>query len=156
MRFAIMVLVAVATGALSMTAVQTTAVQTWFPSTGSSSWLPSNAPMFEAVRALGGSMAGFKLADINPVKAYHDAMRRVTSGDMSGVPRFDTKFGTQVPYLKVTTPLFGSSNQFKMDPSVQRAIASGFNARIGQDIRRAQDIAAYGRNPMAWHGPPPH
>jgi hypothetical protein len=39
---------------------------------------------------------------------------------------------------------------------VQRAIASGFNARIGQDIRRAQDIAAYGRNPMGWHGAPPH
>jgi hypothetical protein len=42
-----------------------------------------------------------------------------------------------------------------MDASTQRAINSGISARIGQDIRRAQDIAAYGRNPTAWHGVPP-
>ena len=142
MRFAILVLVAVATGALSMTAVQT--------------WIPSNAPMFEAVRALGGSTAGFRLADINPVKAYHDAIRKVTSGDRTGVAKFDSKFsGPQFSSLKITTPVLKTYN-FKMDPGVQRAISSGFNARIGQDIRRAQDIAAYGRNPMAWHGVPPH
>src|SRR5215470_10870367 len=111
MRFLVLVIVAAGTGALSMTALQT--------------WIPSNAPMFEAVRALGGSTAGFRLADINPVKAYHDAIRKVT-----------------MPVLK--------TYNFKMEPGVQRAISSGFNARIGQDIRRAQDIAAYGRNPMAW------
>jgi hypothetical protein len=142
MRFAILVPVAVATGALSMTAVQT--------------WMPSNAPMFEAVRALGGNMAGFRLADINPVKAYRDAIRKVTSGDMTGVPRFESRFGgSQFSNLKITTPVFRTYD-FKMDPAVQRAIASGFNARIGQDIRRAQDMAAYGRNPIGWHGVPPH
>jgi hypothetical protein len=141
MRFLVLVIVAAGTGALSMTAVQT--------------WIPSNAPMFEAVRALGGSTAGFRLADINPVKAYHDAIRKVTSGDTTGVPKFDSKFSTQVTFTRIPTPVF-KTYDFKMDPRVQRAIASGFNARIGQDIRRAQDIAAYGRNPMGWHGAPPH
>jgi hypothetical protein len=39
---------------------------------------------------------------------------------------------------------------------MQQAIASGINSRIQQDIRRAQDISAYARNPMGWHGVPPH
>src|SRR5262249_30792993 len=142
MRFLVLVIVAAGTGALSMTAVQT--------------WIPSNVPMFEAVRALGGSTAGFRLADINPVKAYHDAIRKVTSGDRTGVPRFDSKFsGPQFSSLEITTPVVKTYN-FKMEPAVRGAIPSGFNARIGQDTRRAQDIAAYGRNPMAWHGAPPH
>jgi hypothetical protein len=41
---------------------------------------------------------------------------------------------------------------FKADPGISRAISSGIGARIGQDIRRSQDISAYGRNPMGWHG----
>jgi hypothetical protein len=42
------------------------------------------------------------------------------------------------------------------DASMRRAIAAGINSRVEQDIRRAQDLSAYGRNPMAWHGAPPH
>jgi hypothetical protein len=38
---------------------------------------------------------------------------------------------------------------------MKRAIAAGVNARIQQDDRRSQDLAAYGRNPMGWHGAPP-
>jgi hypothetical protein len=137
MRFALLVIVAVATGAMGMTAMQTL--------------VPGNASMFEAVRALGGSMANFRLADINPVKAYWDVRRQITSGEMAGVPKFG---GTQIPHLQFTGPLI-KPYQYKPDPSIQRAISSGISARIGQDIRRAQDIAAYGRNPMAWHGVPP-
>jgi hypothetical protein len=67
MRFALLVMIAVASGAVGMTAMQTL--------------LPGNASMFEAVRALGGSMANFQLADINPVKAYWDVRKQITSGD---------------------------------------------------------------------------
>jgi hypothetical protein len=46
--------------------------------------------------------------------------------------------------------------QYKPDPAIQRAIAAGIGARVSQDVRRAQDITAYARNPRAWHGVPPH
>jgi hypothetical protein len=138
MRFVILVLVAAGTGAVSMTVMQTL--------------FPQNASMFEAVRALGGDAANFKLPNINPVQAYHDVIAKIRSGDTTGVPTFRT---TPIPSIKVTGPLF-KPYEYKPDPALQRAIASGMSARIGQDIRRAQDIAAYGRNPMAWHGVPPH
>jgi hypothetical protein len=62
---------------------------------------------------------------------------------------------TPIPSIKVTGPLF-KPYEYKPAAAVQRAISAGIGARIGQDIRRAQDIAAYGRNPMAWRGAPPH
>lgn len=138
MRLLMLVAIAVATGALSMTAMQTL--------------VPQNASMFEAVRALGGDPANFKFPDINPVKAYHDVIKQITSPNNTEVPSFGT---THIPSFQVTTPVF-KSYEFKPDPGLQRAIASGIGARIQQDIRRAQDITAYGRNPMAWHGVPPH
>lgn len=52
MRFLLMVIIAVATGALSMTAMQTL--------------MPTNASMREAVQALGGAWAGFQIVDYNP------------------------------------------------------------------------------------------
>ena len=137
MRFALLVLVAIATGAVGMTVMQTL--------------VPGNASMFEAVRAVGGSVASFRLVDINPLKAYHDVKKQITSDEMAGMPKFDAR---PIPHLQLTGPLI-KPYQYKPDPSVQRAISSGINARIGQDIRRAQDIAAYGRNPMVWHGAPP-
>ena len=39
---------------------------------------------------------------------------------------------------------------------IQRAWAADMNRRIQQDIGRARDFQAFGRNPMGWHGPPPH
>jgi hypothetical protein len=113
--------------------------------------VPGNASMIEAVRALGGNLTSFRLADINPRKAYDDVKKQITSGGSAGVPKFDTK---PIPHLQFTGPLI-KPYTYKPDPSIQRAISSGINARIGQDIRRAQDIAAYGRNPMGWHGVPP-
>jgi hypothetical protein len=137
MRFALLVLVAAGAGAAGMTVMQTL--------------VPGNASMFEAVRALGGNVASFRLPDINPRKAYDDVKKQITSGETAGMPKFDTK---PIPHLQFTGPLIKPS-QYKSDPSIQRAISSGITARIGQDIRRAQDIAAYGRNPTAWHGVPP-
>jgi hypothetical protein len=137
MRFVLLVMIAVASGAVGMTAMQT--------------FVPGNASMFEAVRALGGSMASFRLADINPVKTYWDVRKQITSGETAGMPKFDAR---PIPHLQFTGPLI-KPYQYKPDPSIQRAISSGISARIGQDIRRGQDIAAYGRNPMGWHGIPP-
>jgi hypothetical protein len=138
MRFLLMVIIAVATGALSMTAMQTL--------------MPTNASMRESVQALGGAWAGFQIVDYNPLTAYQRVRAEITKPGNAGIPNFGT---APIPSIKVTGPLF-KPYEYKPDPAVQRAISAGIGARIGQDMRRAQDIAAYGRNPMAWCGVPPH
>jgi hypothetical protein len=138
MRFLLMIIIAAATGAVSMTAMQT--------------FVPTNASMREAVNALGGAWAGFRIADYNPLTAYERVRAEITKPSNAGIPNFGT---TPIPSIKVTGPLF-KPYEYKPDPAVQRAISAGIGARIGQDIRSAQDIAAYGRNPMVWRGAPPH
>ena len=123
MRFVILVAGAAATGALSVSAIQT--------------FVPQTAQTFQAVQALGGDVRDFKLSEINPLKAYEEVVRQITSGN----PR---------PISFPTAPTFN------MTPINPNSFAAGINSRIQQDIRRAQDLAAYGRNPMGWHGPPPH
>jgi hypothetical protein len=139
MRFVILVAGAAATGALSVSAVQTMS--------------PQMAPTFQAVRAFAGGLRDFKLIEFNPLnKAYEEVVRQITSGN----PR-PISFPTP-PTFNIT-PINPNSFRpsFKLDDrEIQRAVAAGINSRIQQDIRRAQDLAAYGRNPMGWHGPPPH
>src|SRR5215471_18342419 len=132
MRFVILVASAAATSALSVSAIQT--------------MIPQTAQTFQAVRALGGDLTDFKLSEINPVKAYEEVVRQITYGN----PR---------PISFPTSPTFNMTpinpNSFKPpfkldDKEIQRAVSAGINSRIQQDIRRAQDLAAYGRNPMGW------
>jgi hypothetical protein len=136
MRFVFLLLGATATGALSATAIQHI--------------LPNTAETFAAVRALGGDMADFKISEINPVKAYQDVMQKITSGEMGGPITFPSAPQFKAPFIN--PDLFKPQN-IQID---KRAIAAGINSRIQQDIRRAQDLAAYSRNPMGWHGIPPH
>ena len=92
------------------------------------------------------------IVDMEPFfQAYRDVMKKVTSGDSAGKPKFEAR---KLPEFKISAPLL-KPYDFKIDPATQRAINSGISARIGQDIRRSQDIAAYGRNPTAWRGRPP-
>src|ERR1051325_914056 len=69
MRILLFAAVAAATGAGGMTVMQT--------------MVPGNGSMMQAVRALGGDPSKFKISDIsiNPVQAYRDVMKKVTSGD---------------------------------------------------------------------------
>jgi hypothetical protein len=140
MRLAILVVGGLATGALSVGAVRTL--------------VPPNAQMFQAVRAVGGDPASFKIGDINPLKAYDDVKRQITSGNLGG----SINFGSATPvssFPEVSDLSLG--NKLHMDDAAMRqAIAAGINSRVQQDIRRAQDLSAYGRNPTAWHGAPPH
>jgi hypothetical protein len=140
MRLAILVAGGLATGALSVGAVRTL--------------VPPNAQMFQAVRALGGDAASVRIGDINPRKAYEDVKRQIASGNLGG----SLNFGSATPvsaFRKVGDLSLGT--KYHMDEAaMQRAIGAGINSRVQQDIRRAQDLSAYGRNPMAWHGAPPH
>jgi|ERR1700686_4690779 hypothetical protein len=143
MRFAILVVGGVATGALSTGALQT--------------MVPQNVQMFQAVRALGGNLADFKISDINPLKAYEDVKRQITSGNLAGslnlgsAPSF-TKLGD---FPKLGDLSLGNKMHFD-DPAMKRAMSAGINSSVQQSIRRMEDISAYSRSPMAWHGPPPH
>jgi hypothetical protein len=140
MRFVILVVGATATGALSAGAIQ--------------AMFPQTAQTFQAVRALGGDVANFKITEINPVKAYQDVMKQIASGEMGGSIKFPS--APSFKSVPINSGLFKPYSVQIDNDKMQRAIASGINTRVQQDIRRAQDLAAYGRNPMGWHGAPPH
>jgi hypothetical protein len=139
MRFAFLIVGGFAVGAASVGGART--------------MLPPTASMFDAVRALGGNPADVKIGEINPLKAYEDVARQLTSTDF----RAPFDLGTPVP--ATSAPKFGKlslSNGLHIDQAaMKRAMAAGASAQIQQNFRRSQDIAAYGRNPMAWHGAPP-
>jgi hypothetical protein len=140
MRFAVLIVGGVATGALSAGAIQTV--------------VPQNTQMFQAVRALGGDPTSFRITDINPLKAYEYVKREITSGNFGGSINLGTSPAIVTSFPKVGG--LGLGNSFHIDDAaIRRAVGAGINSRIQQDIRRSQDLAAYGRNPMRWHGAPP-
>ena len=101
-------------------------------------------------------MADFKISDINPLKAYEDVKRQITSGNLASSlnlgsgPSF-----TKLDFPKIGDLSLGSKMQFD-EAAMKRAMSAGINSSIQQNFRRMEDISAYSRNPMAWHGPPPH
>ncbi len=137
MRFVVLIAGATAVGGLSGVAIQ--------------KMFPQTAQTFQAVRALGGDVANFKIGEINPLKAYQDVVQQITSGKPAVVlPPAPTFNMTPISPDALRSP-------FKIDNNaIRRSIAAGINSQVQQDIRRAQDLAAYTRNPMAWHGAPPH
>jgi hypothetical protein len=139
MRLVILIIGGVAIGAGSVSGVRTI-----LPHMGGS--------MSDAVRALGGNPGSIKLDDINinPLKAYEDVKRQITSGQATA------PFNVSSPTPTSFTSL-GKINTFHIDEAaMKRAMAASAAARIEQNYQRSQDLAAYGRNPMGWHGPPPH
>ncbi|HEV3371136.1 MAG TPA: hypothetical protein VG145_01225 [Xanthobacteraceae bacterium] len=153
MRLVVLVVGGAAVGALSVGGVRT---------------IPQNFPMFQsvqsqmsqAVHALGGDMSKLelgKLGDINidPLKAYEDVKRQITAGNF-GSP---IDFGSMKPVKLGDFPKLGDlsvGNKLHLDDAaMKRAMVSGWNSQIQQNNNRMQDIAAYSRNPMGWHGAPP-
>jgi hypothetical protein len=140
MRLAILVVGGLATGGLSVGAVRT--------------FVPPNAQMFQAVRAFGGDPAGVKIGNIDPRKAYEDVKRQITSGNLGG--SIGLPSATPVSAFPKVGDL-GLGTRYHIDESAMRkAVGASINSRVQQDIRRAQDLSAYARNPTAWHGAPPH
>jgi hypothetical protein len=142
MRLVVLIIGGVAIGAGSVSGMKAIA-----PHMGGS--------MSDAVRALGGNPSSFRLSDINinPLKAYEDVRRQITSGNLRAP--FD------VGSSSLPTTSLGRINLtpqvFKFDEAaMKRAWGASINGQIQQNYNRSQDLAAYGRNPMAWHGAPPH
>ncbi len=140
MRFAVLVVGAVALGAMSVGTVRVFA--------------PQNGQMFASVRALGGNVSSIKLADVNPLKAYETVKREITSGNIGNSLNLGPSY---------QGPAFPSPGNFNVgrklqidDASIKRAWASSINSQIQLNNRRMEDMAAYARNPAGWHGMPPH
>jgi hypothetical protein len=136
MRLAILVVGGLGIGALSVGGART--------------FVPPHAQMFQAVRALGGNLADIKIADINPLKAYDEVKRKITSGDF-GARDFPT---APVQWPKIGEVAVGGNFQFDQ-AAAQRGIAAGIVSRTQQDLRHMEDLRNYGRNPAGWHGAPP-
>jgi hypothetical protein len=145
MRLVILVVGGLAAGALSVGAARTMVPQ--------NSPMLQNSQMFQAVRALGGNLAEFKMPEINPLKAYENVKRQITSGNLGG----SLNIGSSTPltsFPKVGDLSLGNKMHFD-DAAMKRAMAAGINSSVQQSIRRSQDISAYSRNPAGWHGAPP-
>jgi hypothetical protein len=140
MRFVLLVVGATATGALSAAGIQ--------------AMFPQTTQTFAAVTALGGNVSDFKLRDLNPLThIYNYVAREITSGDPGR--RLGLPTGSPITVKPID---WGALNPgFTIDTKgIQRAWAEDMNRRVQQDIGRARDFQAYGRNPMGWHGIPPH
>ena len=154
MRFGFLVIAAAAAGAASVTVV--------------SLLIPQGPTFPSAVRALGIDPAklsiGLSLDDLNPQKIYADMMQKVLSapitapiniGSSSCDPDYPLSFAhgcrhdlpTFVPIQPHVVPID--------DAEMKRAMAASINTQIQQSYQRSQDLQAYARNPMGWHGPPP-
>jgi hypothetical protein len=114
MRFAVLIVSGVATGALFAGAIQT--------------MIPQNTQMFQAVRALGGDPTNFRITDINPLKAYEYVNREIISGNLGGSINLDT-WPAVISLPKVGS--FGLGNSFHIDDAARRrAVGAGINSRI--------------------------
>ena len=140
MRFVLLVAGATAMGGLSGVGIQ--------------KMFPQTQQTFAAVTALGGNVADFKLGEINPLKSYEEVKRQITSGQ----PTVSFPISAPTPSITFKPGEIGNLNpSFAIDTKqFERAWASDINRRVQQDIQRARDFQAYGRNPMGWHGVPPH
>jgi hypothetical protein len=136
MRFVILVLAMTGVGAAAGLSLQAT--------------YPQSTQMFAAVRALGGDRGQARVPDVNPVKAYEDVRRKITSPEPGAFPKLGSPPSISVAPMPLPKPVVIDQKQ------IDRAVAAGINARIQQDIRRSQDIMQYSRNPTGWRGAPPH
>ena len=137
MRFFLLLVAAAASGALSIIAAQT--------------FFPQSAPTYQSVRALGDRLARLRLSDVNPIRAvYDDVAKKITSGNPAPVLGLRSSVPVTFGPIQLPKPVVIDQRE------INRSIAAGINARINQDYRRTQDLIQYGRNPMGWHGPPPH
>jgi hypothetical protein len=145
MRLVILLIGGVAAGAASMVAVRT--------------MVPQNSQMFQAVHALGGNLSSFKIEDINPLKAYEKVRHEIASGNLGGSINFGgpLKLGSSKPIDFANVGNVSTGIKYHIDEAaIRRAVGADINSRVQQDIRRSQDLAAFSRNPMAWHGALPH
>jgi hypothetical protein len=148
MRFLVLVVGGVSVGALSVGGVRTIVPQS------SQMFQAAQFQMAQAVHALGGDMSKLGEININPLKAYEDVRHQIASSNF-GSP-IDFGSAKPVSFSKIDVSKLGVGSNFNFDnSSMKRAMVSGWSSQIQQTNNRMQDISAYSRNPMGWHGAPP-
>ena len=91
---------------------------------------------------------------IGCMAAIHTIFQNVAAQITSGEPRLSLY---QAPPV-VLTPIDWSKLQIGTTidtKEIQRLNNEAMSRQVQETTRRMQDISAYMRNPMAWHGPPP-
>lgn len=111
--------------------------------------LPGPGQVFQAVTALGGDPGKVTVGYLNPVQAYNYVMQQVTSGRNGSQADFQPSAVTVTPggFPRVNTP--------NIIVGTQNGLTPGVLSEMRQNNRRMEDMAAYARNPAAWHGMPP-
>ena len=126
MRFVILMVCAVAAGALSMSVVPTTVVS-------------SGVQELRQVR----------LADLNPLRVIFDsAQQQIQAGTTP------EQLGLHSSSVTLTPMTLAPPASLKLDLS--RAYEAQAQSQIDQSIRHSQAMQAYTSNPSAWSGPPPN
>ena len=115
---------------------------------------PERPLRWPPVRALGERAATFRLSDLNPIRSIYEGVKSKITSSNPG-EGYNLKFSSTLPFafsgpIKLPAPI-------EIDQrAVNRAIAAGINAQVKQNYQRSRAMIQYGRNPIAWHGAPPH
>jgi hypothetical protein len=121
--------------------------------------VPGPGQMFQAATAIGAdpakatkvdpAVAG--IVDINPVRTYYNVMRQVTSG------KVDLGIESKPVVVAPLNPMYLPPNTADLAANAAKNGFSGaLQSQVEENNRRMRDMAAYTRNPSAWHGMPPH
>jgi hypothetical protein len=114
--------------------------------------IPLPMQLVQAIRALGGDPTQLRTVNLNPVDAYNRVLPEILKG------RTPEELGFHVSPVTAQPGNFRSLNGAPVNAgaTAQNGFASGLVSQIQQNNIRMQDMAAYARNPAAWHGAPPH
>ena len=135
MRFVMFIVAAAGIGALCVFAMQR--------------MLPHQSAAIVATEA---DAVRFRPSHLDPIRSiYEDVKTKITSSHSS--MEFNLR---SVPPTVFDGPIKLPKPVQIDQPAINRAIAAGINSQFPQSHQRTQAIIQYGRNPMAWHGPPPH
>jgi hypothetical protein len=148
MRFVVLVVGGTAIGALSAGGVRTMVPQ------NSRMLQAMQSHMSQAVHALGGDMGKLGDININPLKAYEDVRHRIASSNFGSPIEIGSMKPISFSKVDISSLGLGKKPHFD-DGAMKRAMVSGWSSQIQQNNIRMQDISAYSRNPMGWHGAPP-
>jgi hypothetical protein len=123
--------------------------------------LPPPAQMARAVMALGGDFGQVRTTSASSADANNRTLPQILKGsspDKGGSPDRGSSpddLGFHGTAVTIPPGSFRGMNSGTVNVG-QNGFAASALSQIQQTNNRVQDMAAYARNPAAWHGAPPH
>lgn len=117
--------------------------------------IPIPDQMAQAVHALGGDPSQLSSLHMNPIRVVYDyVVRQVTAPEDSNARMERLGFHAS----PVLTPDFTAMQKLMVTPlpPIQNNFGANIAAQNKQFNDHMEDLRNYGKNPAAWHGPPPH